>query len=75
MPLAVIAVIILLMKLLEFGPVATWSWIWVLAPFGVLFVWWEFIAPMIGWNKKEAEKKMAEDAKAAEEFKKKTRGF
>ena len=75
MPLAVIAVIILLMKLLDFGPIGKWSWIWVLAPFAVLLVWWEFIAPMIGWNKKQAEKKMAEDAKAAEEFKKKQRGF
>ncbi len=75
MPLAIIAVLILVMKLLDFGPVAQLSWFWVLIPFGVLFLWWEVIAPAIGWNKKAAEKKMAEDAKAAEEFKKKQRGF
>lgn len=75
MPLAIVAVLILLMKLADIGPVATWSWFWVLAPFAVLFAWWEIISPMIGWDKKKATKKMAEDAKAAEEFKKKQRGF
>ena len=75
MPLAVVAVIILLMKLLDFGPVATWSWIWVLTPFGILFLWWEIVSPMIGWDKKKAEQKIKEEAKAAEEFKKKQRGF
>jgi small Trp-rich protein len=75
MPLAVIAVIILLMKLLDFGPVGKWAWWWVLLPFGILFVWWEIVSPMVGWDKKQAEKKIAADAKAAEEHKKKTRGF
>jgi small Trp-rich protein len=75
MPLAVIAVLILLMKILDFGPVANWAWWWVLAPFGVLFLWWEFIAPAIGWNKRKAEQKMARDVKEAEEHKRKTRGF
>ena len=75
MPLAIVAVIILLMKIADIGPVAKLSWFWVLIPFGVLFVWWEIISPMIGWDKKKAEKKMEADAKAAEEFKKKQRGF
>jgi small Trp-rich protein len=75
MPLAIIAVLILLMKIAEIGPVATWSWFWVLLPFAILALWWEVIAPAIGWNKKAAEKKMKEEAKAAEEFKKKQRGF
>jgi len=75
MPLAVIAVIILLMKILDFDPVARWSWLWVLVPFVALFVWWEVITPMIGWDKKQAEKKMKADEIEAQETKKKSRGF
>jgi small Trp-rich protein len=75
MVLAVIAVLILIMKIAEFGPVAAWSWLWVLAPFLLLFVWWEVICPAIGWDKKSAERKMAQDMKAAEEHKRKQRGF
>jgi small Trp-rich protein len=75
MPLAVIAVLILLMKVADFGPVGRWSWWIVLAPFAVLALWWEVIAPAIGWNKKKAEQKMARDLKAAEEHKRKQRGF
>lgn len=75
MPLAVVAIIILLMKLADIDPVARWSWLWVLLPFGALLIWWEFISPMIGWDKKAAEKKMKADEKAAEIAKKKARGF
>lgn len=73
--IAVIAVLILIMKVAEFGPVATWSWWVVLTPFALLFAWWEIICPAIGWDKKSAERKMAQDAKAAEEHKRKQRGF
>ena len=75
MPLAIVFVIILLMKLLEIGPVATWSWIWVLTPFFVLMLWWNVITPMIGWDKKVAEKKMKKEQAEALETKKKNRGF
>jgi small Trp-rich protein len=75
MPLAVIAVLIFLMWWLDIGPFGKWPWYWALAPFALLFLWWEVIAPMIGWNKRAAEKKMADEAKAAEEYKKKQRGF
>jgi small Trp-rich protein len=75
MPLAIIAVLILAMKIFDIGPVATWSWWWVLAPFAVLFLWWEVIAPAIGWNKRSAELKMKKEAEDAEEFKRKQRGF
>jgi small Trp-rich protein len=75
MPLVIIAILILIMKVAEFGPVAKWEWWWVLTPFAVLFVWWEIIAPAIGWNKKAAEKKMALEAEQAKEHKRKQRGF
>lgn len=75
MPLAIVFVIMLLMKLLDIDPVARWSWFWVLLPFFALMLWWNVITPMIGWDKKMAEKKMREDEKAAAETKKKMRGF
>ena len=75
MPLAVIFVILLLMKLMEIGPVAKWSWIWVLTPFVLLMLWWNVITPLIGWDKKVAEKKMKKEQQEAQETKKKNRGF
>ena len=75
MPLAVISVILLLLKILDIPPVGSWSWFWVLMPFGALMLWWNVITPMIGWDKKMAEKKMAADEKEAAETKKKNRGF
>ena len=75
MPLAIIAVIVVLLKLLDISPVGNWSWIWVLVPFGLLMLWWNVITPMIGWDKKMAEKKMAAETKEAEETKRKNRGF
>lgn len=75
MPLAIVAVIILLMKLAEIGPVAKWSWFWVLLPFLILALWWNVIAPMVGWDKRVAEKKMREEEQQAQETKKKNRGF
>ncbi len=75
MPLAVIFVILLLMKLLDINPVANWSWIWVLTPFALLMLWWNVITPLIGWDKRVAEKKMKKEQAEAQETKKKNRGF
>jgi len=33
---------LLLMKLAEFGFAADWSWLAILAPFGLAIVWWSF---------------------------------
>ena len=75
MPLAIIFAILFLLKILDIPPVGNWSWLWVLTPFGLLMLWWNVITPMIGWDKKMAEKKMKADAKEAEETKRKNRGF
>ena len=75
MPLAIVAIIILLLKIAEIGPPATWSWFWVLIPFVVLALWWNVIAPLLGWEKKVAEKKMKKEQAEAIATKKKNRGF
>lgn len=75
MPLAIVAALILLMKVAEIGPVATWSWLWVLLPWGVLMLWWEVITPLIGWDKKVAAKRIQEEERRKREHSKKMRGF
>ena len=75
MPLIIIGVILFLLKIVEIDPVARWSWLWVLSPFVLAFVWWEFITPLIGWDKKVAEKKMKQEMEENAATKKKNRGF
>jgi len=48
-----LGLILLAMKYVEFGPVATWSWWLVLAPFG-LAVLWRAWADWSGYTKKKA---------------------
>ncbi|MBL8519856.1 MAG: TIGR04438 family Trp-rich protein [Betaproteobacteria bacterium] len=75
MPFVILGVILLLMWLLDIGPVGSWKWYWVLAPFAVAFIWWEAIVPLIGWDKRQAAQKMQKDQEEAQAWKKKTRGF
>ena len=46
-----IGIVLLLMKYLEMGPVASWSWLIVLAPFGLAVVWWAW-ADASGYTKR-----------------------
>jgi small Trp-rich protein len=44
------------MKYLEFGPVAEWTWWWVLSPFAAAAAWWAW-ADWSGYTKKKAVQK------------------
>ncbi|WP_140626275.1 TIGR04438 family Trp-rich protein [Methylibium rhizosphaerae] len=59
----VLGVLLLLMKMTDFGPVGAWSWLWILAPFGAAVVWWAW-ADATGFTKRRQMEKM--DAKRAE---------
>jgi small Trp-rich protein len=48
-----LGLILLVMKYLELGPVATWPWWLVLAPFGLAVLWWAW-ADWSGYTKKKA---------------------
>jgi small Trp-rich protein len=61
--LMVIGVLLILLKLAGVGPFETLSWWWVLSPFPVAVVWWEF-ADKSGYTKKREMDKM--DEKKAE---------
>lgn len=53
MYLLILGLVLLAMKYLELGPVASWSWVWVLAPFGLAVLWWAW-ADWSGYTKKKA---------------------
>lgn len=48
-----IGIILLVLKYLEIGPVALWSWWLVLAPFGLAVLWWSW-ADWSGYTKRKA---------------------
>jgi small Trp-rich protein len=53
----ILGVLLLAMKVGEYGPVAAWPWWWVLAPFGAAALWWMY-ADSSGLNKKREIDKM-----------------
>lgn len=55
----IVGVLLLVMKMTDFGPVAEWSWWAVLAPFGVAAFWWAF-ADATGITQRRAINKMEE---------------
>jgi small Trp-rich protein len=48
---------LLLLKYLEIGFVATWSWWWVLSPFAMAALWWAW-ADATGYTKRKAMQRM-----------------
>jgi small Trp-rich protein len=58
MAFLLIGLVLLILKWLELGPVATWSWWWVLAPFAAAVLWWQW-ADSSGYTKRRAMEKEA----------------
>ncbi|WCM86782.1 TIGR04438 family Trp-rich protein [Acidovorax sp. NCPPB 3576] len=52
-----LGVLLVLLKYLEIGPVALWSWWWVLSPFAVALAWWTW-ADATGYTKRRAMERM-----------------
>ena len=53
-----IGILLVLLKYLEFGAVAEWTWWWVLSPFVMAVTWW-YWADWSGYTKKKAMEKEA----------------
>ncbi len=49
-----IGVALIILKVLEIGVVAEVSWWWIVLPFGVGFLWFEFVEKRLGLDKKKA---------------------
>jgi len=56
MYLLLIGIVLLALKYLEIGPVATWDWWVVLTPLGLAVLWWWW-ADWSGYTKKKALEK------------------
>jgi small Trp-rich protein len=48
-----IGIVLLVMKYLEIGPVAAWSWLYVFVPFGLAVAWWAW-ADATGYTRRKA---------------------
>jgi len=48
-----LGIALIAMKYFEIGPVAGWSWWWVLAPFALAVAWWAW-ADSSGYTKRKA---------------------
>ena len=59
MPIVIVGVLLVAMKLVDLGPVATWAWGWVAAPLGVALLWWWY-ADASGLNKRREMSRMQE---------------
>lgn len=58
-----LGIVLLALKYLEIGQVATWEWWWVLSPFGLAVVWWTW-ADWSGYSKKKAVRRENERKQA-----------
>ena len=52
-----LGLVLVLLKYLEMGPVAEWSWWRVLSPFAITALWWAW-ADSTGYTKRRAMEKM-----------------
>jgi small Trp-rich protein len=57
MAFLILGILLLALKLAEFGPVAAWSYWLVLAPFGLAVIWWGF-SDAIGLTQRRAMDKI-----------------
>lgn len=62
MYMVVLGILLLIMKVAEFGPVAAWSWFAVLAPFAGAIAWWSW-ADASGYNQRQQMKMMEQRRK------------
>ena len=58
-----IGIVMLIMWYGEIGPVSSWSWYVVFAPFGLAVVWWWW-ADMTGYSKRKAVQRENEKKQA-----------
>ena len=52
-----LGIVLVLLKALEVGPPALWSWWWILVPFALAAAWWAW-ADASGYTKRRAMEKI-----------------
>lgn len=58
-----LGIVLVLLKALEIGPPALWSWWWVLSPFALAAAWWAW-ADASGYTKRRAMEKIDQHRQA-----------
>lgn len=58
MPLIILIVVLSALRYFEVGPVAGLSWWWIGGLVGLAFIWFEFIEPMLGLDKRRAHESL-----------------
>ena len=69
-----LGILLVLLKYLAIGPVAAWTWWWVLSPFALTFVWWTW-ADISGYSKRKEMAKMDQRKKDRIERQKESLGM
>ncbi|MES2932165.1 MAG: TIGR04438 family Trp-rich protein [Pseudomonadota bacterium] len=54
MPFIIITVLLTALKYFEVWHFANMSWWWVTGAMALTFMWFEFLEPMLGWDKRKA---------------------
>jgi small Trp-rich protein len=57
-----IGLVLIVLKVMEIGPVAAWEWWWILSPLALAVVWWVW-ADNTGYTKAKAMEKMDKKTK------------
>jgi small Trp-rich protein len=57
-----IGLVLIVLKVMEIGPVAAWEWWWVLSPLALAVAWWAW-ADNTGYTKAKAMEKMDQKTK------------
>jgi len=55
--------LLVLMKFMEFGPPATWSWWIILSPFIAILIWWEVIEKVFKLRQKREAAQLEKEKK------------
>jgi small Trp-rich protein len=50
-----IGLVLVVLKWLEVGPTAQWSWWWTLAPLAGAFIWFEWLERMVGRDRRKSD--------------------
>jgi len=58
MPFIIAIVLLSGLKFFEVGPFSTMSWWWVIALFGVSFIWFEYLERLLGRDKRKAHEQL-----------------
>ena len=63
MPFVWVGLIMVILKYLEVGPLASLSWWWVIAPLAVAFAWFEGLEKLFGFDRRVKEHDAFEKAR------------